>query len=37
MDVMGLTSEHFKMGVRSVTEFLTAFLNYLINAKFRHC
>ena len=31
--VMGLTSEHFKLGGCKTAEFLTAFLNYLISAK----
>ena len=32
-DIMGLTSEHFKMGVCDLTEFLTSFLNYIISTK----
>ena len=30
---MGLTSEHFKMGVCDLIEFLTSFLNYIISTK----
>ena len=33
VDVMGLTSEHLKLGGCDLIEFLTAFLNYLICAK----
>ena len=33
VDVMGLTSEHFKLGGCDLVVFLTAFLNYLISAK----
>ena len=33
VDVMGLTSEHFKLGGCDLVEFLTAFLNYLISVK----
>ncbi|MEW8547951.1 MAG: reverse transcriptase family protein, partial [Candidatus Thiodiazotropha sp.] len=32
-DVMGLTSEHFKLGGGSLSEFLMAYLNYLVSAK----
>ena len=32
-DIMGLTSEHFKMGGCDLTEFLTSFLNYTISTK----
>ena len=32
-DIMGLTSEHFKMGGCDLTEFLTSFLNYIISTK----
>ena len=33
VDIMGLTSEHFKMGGCDLTEFLTSFLNYIISTK----
>ena len=33
VDVMGLTSEHFKLGGCDLAVFLTAFLNYLISTK----
>ena len=33
VDVMGLTSEHFKLGGCDLVVFLTAFLNYLISTK----
>ena len=33
VDVMGLTSEHFKLGSCSLIDFLTALLNNLISAK----
>ena len=32
-DIMGLTSEHFKMGGCDLIEFLTSFLNYIISTK----
>ena len=32
-DVMGLTSEHLKLGGQSVENFLTDFLNYLLKTK----
>ena len=32
-DIMGLTSEHFKMEGGVLTEFLTSFLNYIISTK----
>ena len=31
VDIMGLTSEHFKLAGHEVSEFLTCFLNYLID------
>ena len=33
VDVMGLTSEHFKLGGCDLISFLTAFLNYIISTK----
>ena len=33
VDVMGLTSEHFKLGGCDLVVFLTSFLNYLISTK----
>lgn len=32
-DIMGLTSEHFKLAGMELTEFLTSFLNYIISNK----
>ena len=33
VDIMGLTSEHFKLAGLELTEFLTSFLNYIISNK----
>ena len=33
VDIMGLTSEHFKLTSHELSEFLTCFLNYLICSR----
>ena len=33
VDIMGLTSEHFKLAGQEISEFLTCFLNYITESK----